>query len=521
MPMSPTVLLADDSVATQRLVALTFADQSVRVIVARDGQDAINRMATDRPDLVLADTNMPCVDGYDLARWVRQQPHLREVPVLLLAGATDPVDEQRLHDSGANGVLEKPFEPSHVISRVKELLGMKGPTPAPSSRLVTASDSAFALATPKPGPGQVRPAEPVVALGAARPDTSAPRPAVDSEDFRDPEDFRSDAPIDELFEAFEARLGDPNRPSAGELLVRADRAALPDDDPAAEVAADLAAERDWFTAGRGGGASRADLSAGMGMEDLRSYGERSSAGASSAPPAAPTAVRVTLPRRAPADVFETLLAAEQGDASAMAAAIGSVIVQAPAPEITDEMLDVLSDRVSEKVQGPLSASLRESVVRTVQESMATEAHAAVAEAVQTAVDGSILGTLRGAVNEAVAAALPAALEQQLSGAARESTEGAVSSAVEQAMRDTVAAQVASLVRDTIEREMRDGVAPLVQQVVREVVGAALQQVVADAVFAAVPPAVIDAVRSEAAGQVRQTVQDTTERLVSEEIARIR
>ena len=54
--------------------------------------------------------------------------------------------------------------------------------------------------------------------------------------------------------------------------------------------------------------------------------------------------------------------------------------------------------------------------------------------------------------------------------------------------------------------MRDGVAGLVQQVVREVVGATLQQVVTDAVFAAVPPAVIDAVRSEAAGQVRQTVQ---------------
>ena len=111
------------------MVSLTFADQPVRVVVAKDGQDAINRMTKDRPDLVLADTNMPCVDGYELARWVRQQPHLSAVPVLLLAGVTDPVDEQRLHDSGANGVLEKPFEPNHVISRVKELLGLKGAPP--------------------------------------------------------------------------------------------------------------------------------------------------------------------------------------------------------------------------------------------------------------------------------------------------------------------------------------------------------------------------------------------------------
>ena len=139
MSIPPTLLLADDSVTIQRVVALTFADQPVRLVVAKDGQDAINRMATDRPDLVLADTNMPCVDGYEVARWVRQQPHLRAVPVLLLAGITDPVDEQRLHDSGANGVLEKPFEPSHVISRVKELLGIRGASTQPT-RLVTSPD---------------------------------------------------------------------------------------------------------------------------------------------------------------------------------------------------------------------------------------------------------------------------------------------------------------------------------------------------------------------------------------------
>ena len=121
----PTLLLADDSLTIQRVVALTFADQPVRLVVAKDGQDAINRMANDRPDVVLADTNMPCVDGYELARWVRQQPHLRRCPSCCWRVITDPVDEQRLHDSGANGVLEKPFEPSHVISRVKELLGIR------------------------------------------------------------------------------------------------------------------------------------------------------------------------------------------------------------------------------------------------------------------------------------------------------------------------------------------------------------------------------------------------------------
>ena len=165
MSIPPTLLLADDSLTIQRVVSLTFADQPIRVVVAKDGQDAINRMTTERPDLVLADTNMPCVDGYELARWVRQQPHLSAVPVLLLAGVTDPVDEQRLHDSGANGVLEKPFEPSHVISRVKELLGLKGTPPAATSRLVTSPEMTPARTVAPPRPAGAGPAE--------RPETSA------------------------------------------------------------------------------------------------------------------------------------------------------------------------------------------------------------------------------------------------------------------------------------------------------------------------------------------------------------
>ena len=89
MSMPPTLLLADDSLTIQRVVALTFADQPVRVVVAKDGQDAINRMVKERPDVVLADTNMPCVDGYELARWVRDQPHLSTVPVLLAGAHSD------------------------------------------------------------------------------------------------------------------------------------------------------------------------------------------------------------------------------------------------------------------------------------------------------------------------------------------------------------------------------------------------------------------------------------------------
>ncbi len=137
-----TLLLADDSVTTQRVVALTFSDESFRVVTVSDGQQAIDSMAAMRPDIVLAGTTLPRTNGYELAEYMRSVDTLKSVPVLLLTGAFESVDSARLKASGARGVIEKPLEPTAVISRVKELLGLKDSRPAsPAGRLVTSADT--------------------------------------------------------------------------------------------------------------------------------------------------------------------------------------------------------------------------------------------------------------------------------------------------------------------------------------------------------------------------------------------
>jgi len=120
--MSHKLLLADDSVTIQRVIELTFADEDVEVIAVGDGRQAIERIEADRPDIVLADVGMPERDGYEVAAFVKNTPHLSHIPVLLLTGAFEPVDEQRASSVGCDGVLAKPFEPHMVITRVKELL---------------------------------------------------------------------------------------------------------------------------------------------------------------------------------------------------------------------------------------------------------------------------------------------------------------------------------------------------------------------------------------------------------------
>jgi CheY-like chemotaxis protein len=118
----PKLLLADDSVTIQRVIELTFADEDVQVLAVGDGQQAIDRVRADRPDIVLADVGMPERDGYEVAAFIKGDPSLAHIPVLLLTGAFEPVDEARARAVGCDGVLVKPFEPQMVISRVRDLL---------------------------------------------------------------------------------------------------------------------------------------------------------------------------------------------------------------------------------------------------------------------------------------------------------------------------------------------------------------------------------------------------------------
>lgn len=119
-----TLLIADDSVTTQRVIQLTFADETIRVVVAADGHQALDRIEADRPDIILACTSVPGVDGYAIARHVSRQRHLRKIPVLLLVNGFESHDEQKVKASRAKGVLQKPLDPGVVISSVKHELSI-------------------------------------------------------------------------------------------------------------------------------------------------------------------------------------------------------------------------------------------------------------------------------------------------------------------------------------------------------------------------------------------------------------
>jgi CheY-like chemotaxis protein len=120
--MPRTLLLADDSVTIQRVIELTFADEDIHVVAVSDGDEAIAILDKTQPDIVLADVGMPGRNGYEVARHIKETPRLAHIPVVLLTGAFEPIDQAKAAAAGCDGVLAKPFEPQLVIGRVKELL---------------------------------------------------------------------------------------------------------------------------------------------------------------------------------------------------------------------------------------------------------------------------------------------------------------------------------------------------------------------------------------------------------------
>jgi len=117
------LLLADDSVTIQKVVNLTFADEGIEVFAVSDGIEAIDRLLEIAPDLVMADVNMPGINGYRVCERIKQHEKFRNTPVILLVGSFEPFDEEEARRVGADDYLTKPFQSiRQLVSKVSELL---------------------------------------------------------------------------------------------------------------------------------------------------------------------------------------------------------------------------------------------------------------------------------------------------------------------------------------------------------------------------------------------------------------
>jgi CheY-like chemotaxis protein len=338
------LLLADDSVTIQRVIELTFADEDVQVIAVGNGADAIERAQRDRPDIVLADVGMPERNGYEVAAFIKGTPTLAHIPVVLLTGAFEPVDEARARSVGCDGVLVKPFEPQLVISRVKDLLSGKQPTGMWSSGPVAQ--------------GPVR-------QGTLAPDATKVPAAAQSDSL--------EAYFDHLDAAFGAPPGDkpaaPVRPASDPIPLSRRPAAAAPLAPASDARANDPFS-DWDPDLHGDPARPAAFEAPLAFPARAAAPLPASAPVVPPAPQAPAAPEPRVesrPVRVPSlvDAFTALLSAEQK--------VGLTASAAPAPQasgapvVTDEMIEEIAARVLARLSDESRPAILDVAERLVRE----------------------------------------------------------------------------------------------------------------------------------------------------------
>ena len=121
--MSQKILIADDE--PNILISLEFLmkREGYEVVVARDGQEAIDAIVRERPALVLLDVMMPVKTGFDVCCEVRAHELVRDTPILMLTAKGRDTDVAKGLALGANTYMTKPFSTKELVQKLKEMLG--------------------------------------------------------------------------------------------------------------------------------------------------------------------------------------------------------------------------------------------------------------------------------------------------------------------------------------------------------------------------------------------------------------
>ena len=341
--MSYKVLLADASVTIQRLIELAFAGEQAQVVTVDDGEQAIACIPIEKPDVVIADINMPRRSGYDIAAFMKGDAELTDIPVLLLAAPFEPIDEARARQVGCDGVLVKPFEPQQVIATVRELV-----TRRRNSAWPYAERSAQRERRPSPAEAVDRaerqpdePTLPVPEIGVARPEL----PAKQLDDY-----------FDRLDAAFATLASAQRRPSAEMPSLAAD-----------EMSVGIPTLDEVL--GMASGRTPADPMPPPLGRVAPPPPEPPDSSATIAPAPAPDVARDSAQATTLAETVNLPLAIQRGET-----APGPIGIHPPAPPlaITDELVDQVARRVLERIAPDTAKAIVAEIVSEIAERLVRE-----------------------------------------------------------------------------------------------------------------------------------------------------
>ena len=121
--MAKVIMTADDSASVRQMVAFTLKQNGYDVIEAVDGRDALNKLGTQKVDMLLTDLNMPNMDGIGLIKGVLAGTLNKFIPIVMLTTESNDTRKIEGKSAGATGWIVKPFKPEQLIAVIKKVLG--------------------------------------------------------------------------------------------------------------------------------------------------------------------------------------------------------------------------------------------------------------------------------------------------------------------------------------------------------------------------------------------------------------
>lgn len=118
-----TILVVDDEPFICRSLTFVLRKDNYRVLEARNGEEALAVIREQRPDLVFLDVMMPKINGFQVTEQVRADPTLANVKIILLTAKGQDSDREVGKSAGANDYMTKPFSPTRILDRAREILG--------------------------------------------------------------------------------------------------------------------------------------------------------------------------------------------------------------------------------------------------------------------------------------------------------------------------------------------------------------------------------------------------------------
>lgn len=126
--MSKKILIVDDEAHLRMLIEQTLEDlqdKGVELITASNGEEALETIKTEKPNLVFLDVMMPKMSGFDVCQAVKKELGMKEVYIILLTAKGQEFDKNKGQEVGADLYMTKPFDPDALLAKAKEVLGVK------------------------------------------------------------------------------------------------------------------------------------------------------------------------------------------------------------------------------------------------------------------------------------------------------------------------------------------------------------------------------------------------------------